>query len=141
MGWVSYNNMWKRKTITDGPSLKMWWIVKNTVKRKRWVVKNLKRFCEENAFHLNPNSRWYKLDLQQFYQDMTISGRSYRGWSAAKPYKHEELYNILGTKDLKIFKGAYCREVPYDEKKFKLLCENGITTEIKEFWGKIDFTF
>jgi hypothetical protein len=70
---------------------------------------------------------------------MTKYGQ-YPGWKAYKPTRHDYLYNILGTKNLKIFKGAYEKEIPYSDEELQVLMETGQSNNNKQFWGDIDFS-
>jgi hypothetical protein len=142
-GWIAVNSMWAYRVKTEGPSLKLWWIVLNHKTGKRWVVKNLKRFLFEKydeMYKAHQGHRlWYEADRNYFYNELA-RGSGYPGWKVFKPTRHDYLYNILGTKDLKIFKGAYVKEIPYDDKELQVLMETGQTQDITQFWGNIDFT-
>jgi hypothetical protein len=142
--WHRVNQRWEQKTKTQGPSLRMWWVITSASKKRRWIVKNLKGFVEKNytelvAPHYRVNSPWIERDKQFFYEELSRWGRN-GSWRAEKPKTHKELYNCLGSANLALYKGYYEKEVPYDSKAYKSLCESGITPDVKQFWKGIEFT-
>ena len=147
-GWIAINKKWKDKTKTEGPSLRLWWIVTNEKLKKRWIVKNLKAFCAKHYRRFGDDEgthRWRNgIEMpwreKAFYNDLSRWGSSYPNWIAKKPTKHIYVYNLLGTKDLSLFKKAYEKEIPFSLKEYNMVCKTGILPEIKQFWKDVDFT-
>jgi hypothetical protein len=123
---------------TKPASVKLWWLVKNERKRKRWLVKNLKQFVQENNDY-NRRARWYDYDVDNLYRDMISNGpRYHREWTVKKPTV-EQLRNVTGSDNPKVGK-SYVKELPFSKKKYKDALDNGVTREVKQFWGDIEFT-
>ena len=137
-GWIAINKKWKDGTITEGPSLRLWWIITNEKSKKRWIVKNLKAFCAKHFAQTRyGNNQWRET---AFYNDLSRWGSSYPNWIAKKPRKHIHIYNLLGTTDLKKYKGAFEKEIPYNYKEYNIVRTTGILPEVKQFWKDVDFT-
>jgi len=119
------------------PSVKLWWLVKNSSKQKRWLVKNLKQFIKENNPY-NSHDRWYDLDVDSLYRDMVGSYGYARDWSVTKPTV-EQLRNITGSDNPKVGR-TYQKELPYGQKKYIEMIDHGSSQTVKQFWGDIEFS-
>lgn len=139
VGWITVNKKWKDKTETEGPSLRLWWIVINDKLKKRWIVKNLKAFCTKN-FKLKYPSTPASWQEKSFYEELSRWGYAYPNWKAEKPRKHIHVYNLLGTTDLKKYKGAFEKEIPFNYKEYNIVRTTGMLSEVKQFWNDVDFT-
>jgi len=116
------------------PSL-LWWVVSDSDRGKRWLVKNLKGFLREQNKLGHVKSPW---GFEIFYSELSRWHRSWTGWRVFKLKNMQELYNLLGSENIPKTL-SFEKELPFNEKIFNELLKSGSTPEIKNFWMNIDF--
>ena len=116
------------------PSL-LWWVVTDSNRGKRWLVKNLKGFMKEQA-DLGTVSLHWGFDV--FYYNLTKYHRSWTGWRVFKLKNMNELYNLLGSKNIPTTL-SFEKVLPYNEKPFNELLKTGVSPDVKNFWNNFDF--